>query len=144
MLTTGFLLLSAHLSLHTSTLPRKADREPRKSKDGLFLIYRKTEEIKYRERSCSQHGSQAPSDLHSDSFRPEGRRGAQPNSLRTETGPDCSKIAGREMRATSSQSELQFPWRNAAPKAKGLRTLALFALQHTFLGPVEVGLLLGD
>lgn len=45
---------------HTSTLMRKADREPRKSKEWPFLIYRKTEEIKYRERrSCSQHGSQA-------------------------------------------------------------------------------------
>lgn len=79
-----------------------------------------------------------------DSFRPEGRRGAQANSLRTETGPDCSKIAGREMRATSSQSRTLVPWRNAAPKARGLRTLALFALQHTFLGLAEVGLLLGD
>lgn len=56
------------------------------------------------------------SDLHLDSFRPEGRRGAQPNSLRTATDPDCSKTARMEKRPTSSQSRTSVPLEKCSPK----------------------------
>lgn len=137
--------------LQTSTLRRKADRKRKKSNGLHFCPMGKLRDLgTVREgQACSVEAksSMFHSTLYQVQLQSEGSRGAQPNSLRAETGWGCSKKAGIENNLLTEQADCSTFGERCSLKGQRIEdsgTVCPPALWHTFQEPGEVGLVLGD